>query len=254
MKQHLIIGLFFLMSTYSFAEKIDGPANIRTNPKGIKLVSLFDNVLVDCTELRNNWYQVAISLRINESQYESRIPILKGDTLVNWKNEKIGIALMNIPDSLCFSWTSGGAPGNPKIFGAEIFGFTFKSNIRPESIVENDLVKIIIASNQELNKQLFYKHLEKFNYTDGLNIAEMPEYETLMVYENIIDDPSPIDRVRLIFEENQLVAIVHSRVLNLNYETVNIDRNRMLTIIQKMDSEKKKRFIAMNNKSYWGVD
>ncbi len=243
-----------MIGIYSSAERIDGPANVRTNPKGITLISLFDNVLVDCTELRNNWYQIAISLKINESQYESAIPIQKGDTLVNWKNEKIGIALMNIPDSLCFSWTSGGAPENPKRFGMEIFGFTYKGNIKPESIVENDLVEIINSNNHELSKQLFSKHLEKFNYIEGLSIAEMPEYETLMVSENIIDDPSPIDRVRLIFEENKLIAIVHSRFLNLNYETVDIDRGRMLTIIQSMNLEKKKRFIAMNNKTYWGVD
>ena len=243
-----------MINAHCFAEKIDGPANIRTSPQGIKLISLFDNVFVDCTELRNNWYGIAISLKITASQFESIIPIYKGDTLINWKNEKIGIALMNIPDTLCFSWTSGGAPHNPKIYGMEIFGYTYKSNIKTESIVENDLIGIINSCSYELSKKLFSRHLEKFNYTKGLSIADMPEYETLMVLENIVDDPSPIDRIRLIFQESKLVAIVHSRNLNLNYETIDIDRGRKLTIVQNMNSEKKMKFIEMNNKIYWGVD
>ena len=255
MKKILLAFLILFISISMFAERIDGPANIRTGKNGVKLLTLFDNVEIDCTEPVNDWYQIGISIQIDLEQYEKVKPIEKGDTLKNWRNEIIGIALIDIPDSISYIWSSGGAPGNPKRFGMEIFGSTFKSNIRPESIVEPVLKTIIEDNNGSLTLEKFRSHMTIFKYQDGLGIPDYEKLTTYMVYENAIDDPSPLDRVRLIFEGNNLIAIVHSRELELSdYKTYAIERGRKLTLLKQFSDTERAIFIEKNKQTYWGID
>ena len=121
MKKYLLVFGIIFYSLQLLAENIDGPANVRTGPKGFTVISLFDKVEVDCTEPIGDWFQIGIYVKITENQYKSKIPIQKGDTLINWKNEKVGIALANIPDSIFSTWYSGGAPGNPRRYGNILF-------------------------------------------------------------------------------------------------------------------------------------
>ena len=51
-----------------------------------------------------------------------------------------------------------------------------------------------------------------FRFTDMDLLAPYQKgYTVFMIYENAIEDPSPIDRIRFIFQGNNLVAIIHSR-------------------------------------------
>ena len=102
----------------------------------------------------------------------------------------------------------------------------------------------------------FNKFINDFKFgKHGLLKYLAPTLTEYMIYENDIEDPSPIDRIRLIFEEQKLIAIVHSRVLKTDgFITVDIEREMKLTIFtlpQKMD---KKTFIEINNRAYYGVD
>ncbi len=121
-----------LTSTTIYAERIDGPANVRQEIKGEIIFSLDDNVAVDIGELTIDWYEVVVSLTLTEKQFESNL-IKKGEKLYNGQSE-IGVALKDI--ILDSKYSGGGAPGVPKWYGVDIYGYTFKGNIKPESIVE----------------------------------------------------------------------------------------------------------------------
>lgn len=69
----ILTGLILLTSTMTFAERIDGPANIRQEIKGEIIFSINDNVEVDIGELKNDWYELVVSLTLTEKQFESDI-------------------------------------------------------------------------------------------------------------------------------------------------------------------------------------
>lgn len=247
-----LTGLAFLATTFAFGERIDGPANIRQEMKGEIIFSINDNVEVDLGELKNDWYELVVSLTLTERQFESAI-IKKGEKLYNGKGVEIGIALKDL--SLNSKYSGGGAPGVQKWYGVDIYGYTFKGNIRSESIVEPVISKLIESNKQNLTFPIFKEHMDYFGYVDGLEIKDMDKYKTYMIYESILNDISPLDRIRLIFEGEKLIGIVHSRELIIkNFETVPIERGRKLILIKNFAANEKQLFIDKNKQSYWGID
>lgn len=234
-----------------FGERIDGPANIRKEVKGAAIFLLYDNVEVDLGELKNDWYELVISVTLTEKQFESGI-IRKGDKLYRNKQE-IGVALIDVDVSSKYS--GGGAPDVPKWYGAELYGYTYKGNVKPESVVEPAISKLIEDNRESLDMSVFKEHMKYFGYVDGLAIKDMGKYVTYMIYESILDDISPLDRIRLIFEDQQLIAVVHSRNLAISgVDTVEIERGRKLTLLKVFNPSEKTTFIQKNKESYWGVD
>ena len=249
------LSIFILMLFLSIdlsAEMINGAANIRVEPQKDVIVSLNDSVEVRCTELRDNWYEIVFTIKVSEGVKQ----IKKGEKLIDFDGNVIGIAINDIPLETCSFWSSGGAPGNPKRFGIDIYGYAYKNNIYIWSIPENPLNQIILENKDNLTLATFNKFINDFKFgKHGLLKCLAPTLTEYMIYENDIEDPSPIDRIRLIFEEQKLIAIVHSRVLKTDgFITVDIEREMKLTIFtlpQKMD---KKTFIEINNRAYYGVD
>lgn len=254
MKKHFLGFLFGLISLSLFAEKIDGPANIRSEPKGELRFSLNDQIEVECTEIRNDWYEILVTIKLTEEQYNT-YPLVfkKGTKLYDMQGNEIGETLVDL--RLGTKMTAGGAPGVPKWYASELHGFTYKSNIRPESIVEPVLTDLINSNNFNLTFDKFENHMTEFQYTDGLIIPGYEHLTTYMIYENAIDDLSPLDRIRLVFEDNNLIAIIHSRELILpEFNTYEIARGRKLTIIKQFDDKEKTNFIEKNKQAYWGID
>ncbi len=251
------ITLLFLLLQIAFptiAERIDGPANVRTGPKGTPILSLNDNVEVDCSQILNGWYTIAISIKISKEQYESNVPIAEGDSLFNWQSEFIGIALAPIPDSLKSIWSSGGAPGNPKRYGMEVFASTYKTNIKPESIPEKRL-GIIMDVNEKVVKSDLTRFLTDFEFKKIELLSKLnSQYEEYMIYESTIDDPSPMDRIRLIFDDLTLVAIIHTRPLENVSKSLPLTRGRQIIVLQQMTQVDLERFIQLNRKAYNGMD
>lgn len=247
----MLIGLILLTSTALFAERIDGPANIRQEIKGEIIFSLNDNVEVDIGELTTDWYELVVSLTLTEKQFESNL-IRKGEKLYNGQSE-IGVALKDL--ILNSKYSGGGAPGVPKWYGVDIYGYTFKGNIKSESIVESAISKLLEANRQNLTILIFREHMDYFGYVDGLKIKDLDKFKTYMIYESMLDDISPLDRIRLIFEGDKLISIVHSRELAItNFETIPIERGRKLTLIKNFSTAEKEIFIEKNKQTYWGID
>ena len=247
----VLSALILITSTFAFAERIDGPANIRQEIKGEIIFSINDDVKVDIGELKNDWYELVVSLTLTEKQFESGI-IKNGEKLYSGK-EEIGVALKDL--NLSSTYSGGGGPGVPKWYSVDIHGYSYKGNIKPESIVEPVISKLIESNRQNLTLQTFRKHMDYFGYVDGLKIKDFHKYDTYMIYESIVEDISPLDRIRLIFEDEKLIAIVHSRTLTItNFETVPIERGRKLTLVKNFLPSEKETFIQKNKETYRGID
>lgn len=255
MKNLLTVLLIGLISISVYAEKIDGPANIRMKPKGELRFSLNDQVQIECTAIRNDWYEVMVTIRLTEEQY-STIPLVlkKGTTLIDMQGKEIGETLADLT-IVIKEVTIGESDGNPMQYKSKFSGFTYKSNIRPESIVEPVLSEIVRANNSNLNLDVFESHMTEFNYEEGIEIPDYAYLKTYMIHEYNGSDPSLLDRIRLVFDFNELIAIVHSRELALaDYKTYPIARGRKLTIIKQFSEERRTDFIEKNKQAYWGVD
>jgi len=253
MRHFITLILLLIFSISIWAERIGGPANIRREPNGEKFVTLYDSVEVTCTEIKNGWYQVGFSIKLTKEQYEqSKITIPAGTKLYNMKNEPIGESLIN----LTFSCKSMGGPPNNRWYSTDFFGYTFKTNIRPESIPEPALCRILNEGKQSFTIADFMDFIETFDFeNDGILHYLDNKYDEYMIYENWIDDPSPIDRIRLIFDENHLVAVIHSRELDVNnFSSYDLTRGLKIMIIEKMADKQRDEFIELNKKSYSGVD
>lgn len=249
----LLLGFFFLTIK---AETINGPANIRIEPNKKILFSLNDGVDVDCTELKNDWFKIGIQVRITSEQYEKNLQLKKGEKLITLEGKVIGEVLLDLPASSGYSWTYGGAPDNPQIYGMTIFGFTHKSNIYKNSIPENPLLDLIEKNKNNLNLDNFKGFISSFHFTKAGLLKEIyPSLTEYMIDENIIDDPSPMDRIRLIFENETLIAIIHTRPLNFKYATDSeLVRNRKIILFKTPKGVDKMTFIQKNIDSYNGVD
>jgi len=236
-----------------FAEQIDGPANIRKEPKGLKFISLYDKVEVTCTEIENDWYKIGFDVKLTKEQYEqSKITIPAGTKLYNIKGKLIGEALID----LTFSHKMMGGPKNNRWYGVEWTGYTFKSNIRPESIPEIELGELLMKYKGNLNKSQFKDYLKQHGFRDSGLLKRFDKgFEEYMIYENWIDDPSPMDRIRLIFKNEILIAIIHTRDIKVDYlQSDNLTRGRKMMMISKMTGEDSAAFWEMNVRSYDGVD
>ncbi len=254
-KKTVFVIISFFISASAIGEVIDGPANIRLSKSGPVFMSILDGVTVECTQIRNDWCQIGVSAKLDPELYNIDFPIRKGDEILDRDGNVVGTAMMNIPDSMYFAWTSGGAYGVPKKYGIEIYGYTHKNNIRPESIVENRLVEIVNANKGNLVRSCFTDHIKEFKYEPSFAVFDMPEYDAVLIFENAIDDPSPMSRVRLIFNGEKLAAIDHSRPISFDgLESINMIWDRKLTIIEYMEPEKRQRFIDICNESYMAVD
>jgi hypothetical protein len=254
MKRVTFFILLFQLGLVAFGERIDGPANVRTAPKGTSIISLNDNVLVDCSELKAGWYTIAINIKLTKEQYDSSIPVKEGDSLFNSQDEFIGTALITIPDSLQSTWYTGGAVGNPRRYGMNIFASTYKSNIKPESIPELQLKSILTAISKPTREDLT-NFISEFRFRDSGLLDRLVEgYDEKMIYESTVIDPSPMDRIRFIFKASELVAIVHTRPISHQLTSQPLIRGRKIIIIQEMTSGELENFLEINRNAYAGID
>ena len=252
MKQVFFILLFTIFSCELYAEKIDGPANIRRSPEGEQFISLFDKTEVTCTEIDNNWYQVGFVVKITKEQYDqNEITIPRGTKLYSLQNKLIGESLAELT---FVSKMSGGRAKNTW-YATEFVGYTYKSNILPESIPENGLRDILIQHKNELQFIQFEPYIKQFDFDEVEFLDLESGYKEYMIYENWIDDPSPMDRIRLLFKKNNLVAIIHTRDLGVDYlDQIDLIRGRNISIIENMSIEERDDFVKINREIYYIID
>ena len=253
MKTIVIFLLALIFQMQLFAEKIDGPANVRSEPQGEKIFSLNDDVEVTCTELLDDWYRIGFVIRLTKEQYDQRrITLPAGSTLYDRNGKVMGKTLI---DFTVTGKSRSGPPDN-RSYSTDFIGYTYKSNIKLESIPEYVLNEVLKDHHKVINKADFEEYLQDFQFRkSGLLKRFDEDFEEFMIYENWIDDPSPMDRIRFIFKDSTLIAIIYIRDIELkNYPSLELTRGRRIIIVGEMPENEKMNFINLNIQSYAGVD
>lgn len=187
----------------TIGERIDGPANIRNSPNGKVLFELNDHVLVETTQLKNNWYEILLFSHIEFDEVKEASVEKNRD--IHVKGKKVGKILKTHEVSKGY---------NNDFAFAVLHGYTHKDNIKSETIIENAFSTYLERKSRKYSDwKGFIKdfHLEK----DALEYKDLRTYYN---YESSVVDPSPGFRLVLLFDKNQLIGWMHSRDIDRKVE------------------------------------
>lgn len=253
----LAISLIILLISQSYAqvlnldkilrERINGPANIRDTVNGKILFSLDDNILVECTEDKNNWNIIGLDIWVNSNQIKN-FKLAKGDTLFGINGKKIGTVINET--------RLRRADENNGIKTAFVIGYTFNANIKPESVIENALTKIIEGKGNEVFINDLEGLIDSFQLRKCTPTSQPNESgEWYYCRDNLIEDISPRDRITLIMENKKLMGIVHSHELNLkNIKSYELVRGHKFTPISNLTQEQIDMIIKERINWYNSID
>lgn len=233
------------VNTEIIKESIDGPANIRDTINGKILFSINNNIPIECGQEKNNWHQVGLYIPLTQEQNSKGF--IDSGTVIMENSDTICTILSEVSP-----WWVDEENGNYHGF---IAGYTHKSNIKEETIPELSLMKIL-STKEEFKYSDFEEYFKMFDFNDhGLTVDGYENLKNRMIYGAWIEDPSPIDRLRLMFLDDQLIAIVHERPLSMkNKKSYPLIRDLEILILKDFSESELEDFLEKNRESYNGVD
>ena len=222
-------------------ERIDGPANIRNKPNGDILFELNDNALVEVTtKPENGWYQVLVYADIDYNEFEMD-SILK-DRPIIVDNDTIGKILKS-------HYVSTGQGGD--FAYAMLYGYTHKNNIKPETVIETVFKNNLSENGRDFS--VWKGFIEAFKLDN--DAVGYDEFKSFYNYENTIEDPSPGFRIVLLFENQTLVGLIHSREIRLNNtKTHKLNWSYYVTFFNDYPEKEQMEFVNYMNEWIQGVD
>ncbi|MDH7460767.1 hypothetical protein QEG73_05735 [Chitinophagaceae bacterium 26-R-25] len=223
-----------------WGERINGPANIRDTVDGEVIFSLYDKTLVSCTEENNGWHVISIIMDLAKDEFG--IDTIRQGRKIVVNGKEVGVVLKDVAVSTMGTST--------KTLG-ELLGYTRKNNIYSYSIIENALVNFLSkdTSRTITSMQSFIKDFKLEGDTSNKPFA------TFMNYETGIEDPSPLQRIELIFHNNNFIGAVHSRPISVpNTTDYKLERGFHVVFFNNVDKELRERFINYFNSYINTVD
>jgi len=220
-------------------EKIHGPANIRDKANGKILFTLNDGVNVETSPVINKWIKIGVYLQLTPNQIE-KFKIEKGINLTNEKGELIGqslnpIDIVMVEDNIGY-----------------VEAYTHQDNINMAFNPEAQLIKILALGNYQ--KKTLEPFMKKFGFTEYQEDNKL-KFKQYFIYESIVVDFSPSDRITLLFDKQNLVGYFHTRyMLVKGFKTYELIRGHKLSVLENMPIQDIKSLIQKRNAYYNSVD
>ncbi len=220
-------------------EQIDGPANVRTSVNGDLLFELNDGVVVHAGIEKNKWLKIGVFVKVNNREKEDFF-IDAESLLYNTRGDIIGKTYQNIPIYMI----------NEQEMVAYIEGTSHMNNVKPESLIENQLISYLQRGKRSL--QDFGDFIKNHQLEEENSFLD---YKGYFVYENMTIDPSPGFRVLLLFKNEELKGVFHSRTLDLNdCSTYHLMDDYKVSFFNDYPTEKHEEFVLFMKEWLQGVD
>jgi hypothetical protein len=220
-------------------ERIDGPANLRKSINGKIIFSLNDNILVEATNPKNSWCEIGLYVQIGKEEQKNYY-ILPNKELKNEKGETIGKTIDTVEIGI-----------SNKNLG-QIVAFSQSSNIKEKSIPEKQFLDQIKKNKQ--TKSDFKNFMTTFNF-EKYDLNKTQNLEEYFIYENSLDDPSPQDRLTLLFENDTLIGFIHTRkIIHANFKTFPLIREHYISFKNNYPKKKMNLLISKKNHFYNSID
>jgi hypothetical protein len=230
-KIYIIIFLgLFIINANTYAEWIDGPANIREKPNGEPLFQLNNSVKVTSDLPVNHWYLVGVEVYVKEPSLTHNA-IKKGEPFYDRNGNEIGKALATVSP-----WTDIEYDNGLKKYKLTIAGYTFQDNIQSSSIIENALAKMINEKKEPLTLSGLRNHLDEYQYQHWF---QEKDFDSYLYYKSWLH-VSPGVRVALIFYKNQLCALIYTTDIKLaNYQFKKAQKGYKIMYVEELDNKTK---------------
>ncbi|WP_160711910.1 hypothetical protein [Chitinophaga solisilvae] len=185
-------------------ERVAANTQVRIAPDGDIAATLLDYIPVHAAPQKKGWYPVSIDIDITPEEYTKPV-FRKGRKLkVNGLAAGVLERDMRLPVAT-----------NGEKMWATLNGYTEKKNIRNGTIIETALVNFL---KQHKGRSLadIQPFIRNFQLEEEKSLKP---YTLFFNYESGIDDPSPMYRVALVCQGDELIGVVHSRPMQIEGST-----------------------------------
>jgi hypothetical protein len=243
MKKLLVIILLFVCHL-SKADNIDGPANVRDTVKGTVILSIDDNQYVYAYEMKNDWYKIMLTAFVKKSDLLDNRTIKSNVNLYNHEKEVKGQTKSSI--DIYGLWQNTESEDWIEVM---IYGYSYKGNIRPESILERAVEKAINGGKSEDLEQVIGKF--------GFNEYKVDDYYVYTVYD--AEDPwlSADFRMMMYFDSDRKLIGIANKGIELkitNKLESKIDRNYRMQYLNLLPESERQEFEEKMTRYFAGRD
>jgi len=226
-------------SRLDVGERINGPANIRDTINGNILFSLDDGVLIETSPIVNKWVKIGVYIKLAPEQIQA-FKLEKNVSLFDEKGKIIGKTIRPIDISMM----------EENIGYVE--AFTHQDNLNMAYNPELALMKLLNSGNYQ--KKGMEPYMEKFGFT-AYKEDNTLKYKQYFIYESTVVDFSPMDRITLLFNQQQLIGFFHTRSINVKgFKTHALVRGHKLSVLETISNQDVKSLKQKRNAYYNSVD
>lgn len=229
-----LLLLFLLIYFKAGAEITHGTIDVYYKSKKQVAFKLFDNVKINCGDPEGKWISIMILLPSSKKFYVPDIKLKKGYSLIDSTGKKIGYVVSDSIDIMpMYSKTTNR-------YEMRFAGYITANDVRPSSVPENELCQIIKSNSTNLNFNVFKKFINEGGltyYKDEID-KKYPHNKSYVVWYDPYVTANAIFRFQLIFNNDKLVAVFHSRKLVVTgYKDVKLRANYLLWAKNKDEKE-----------------
>lgn len=226
-------------SRLDVGERINGPANIRDTINGNILFTLDDGVLIETSPIVNKWVKIGVYIKLTPEQMQA-FKLEKNVSLFDEKGKIIGKTIRPIDISMM----------EENIGYVE--AFTHQDNLNMAYNPELELMKLLKTGNYQ--KKGMEPYMEKFGFT-AYKEDNTLKYKQYFIYESTVVDFSPMDRITLLFNQQQLIGFFHTRSINVKgFKTHALVRGHKLSVLETISNQDVKSLKQKRNAYYNSVD
>jgi hypothetical protein len=158
--------------------------------------------------LKNKWQSIVIYLPSTSDYFEGKKSIKRGQALIDSAGRKIGYVVS--ADSIDFMPLGS---KEAKVYQMRLAGYITQTDVEPATVPENDLESLIASNKAKLDYSVFKKFISRFglrNFKDDIDEKYPPNISYVLYYDTYVSADA-VFRIQLVFRNNKLVAVFHSR-------------------------------------------
>jgi hypothetical protein len=218
----LLLVLFYLKAG---AEITKGTINVYYKSKKEIAFKLFDNVKIECGDPEGKWISMVIYLPSAKEFYKPNIRLKKGYNLIDSTGKKIGYIVSDSIDIMPLYSKS------QNLYQMRFAGYIKAEDVRPLTVPENVIQQLINSNSTNLNFNTFKQFINDFGlryYKDEMD-KKYPPNKSYVLWHDTYVVSDAVFRFQLIFNKDKLVAILHSRKLNIvGFKDIKLLKNYLL--------------------------
>lgn len=241
MRKYLIVFLSIFLSLQAFAEKLKRKAQLYEEPSKRTIAQLEADVPVTILEETNGWLKIITTANCSFSNFDENTLELERKTILRGEDgAQIGqvYGKWKLPGLYWLEYQS--FSGKPDVF-FEVIGYVRKSDIDENMIPENRFTFLIDSAKSKITLLELHPELDKFNFKQVTNDSGFIAYQLNDIRG--LDYDNPIERLKLIFYEERLVAIFHKKPFPLKTkEVIQIDGRENLIYLRDLSPDEKRVF------------